>query len=111
MIERCVGAVPGGSGGSVNNETFAVLLASVVDASPACAPTLIGGDTGTQTVDVPSSLAPVHTLIVGHTATRFGTPSFSPRTLGVVQDIAVDFGGFVTVGNSGIGTCDHVDVS
>jgi hypothetical protein len=96
----------------VNNEIFAVWLASVVvDASPACAQTRISGDMGAQRVDVPSSLAPVDTLILGRAATRFGIPNFSPGTLSAVAIVADEFSGFVTVGHSGIGARNHFDVN
>ena len=78
-------------------------------ANPLMAQTVIIGDTSTETVVVPgSTITPVDTLILGNTASGEGTLFFSGDSLDITHSSG--YSGYVTVGNSGVGTINQSNV-
>jgi hypothetical protein len=74
--------------------------------NPLMAQTVIIGDAGVEVVDVPPTiLGTIDTLVLGNTATGDGTLNFSGGTLDINH--AGGYSGYLTVGNSGIGTFNH----
>ena len=86
----------------------ALMVAAGCISNPVAGQTVIIGDTTTETVFVPgSTITPVDILILGNTASGNGTLNFSGGTLTLDQSIAGGYSGYVTVGNSGVGTINQ----